>query len=36
MLSQGKNSPWLGRRLRGRVTTTIIAGEVVHALESEK
>jgi len=33
MLSQGKNSPWFGRKLRGRVTATIIAGEVAHSLE---
>jgi dihydroorotase len=30
MLSAGKNTPFGGRRLRGRVTHTLLAGAVVH------
>ncbi len=30
MASAGKNSPFLGRTLRGRVTYTLVAGRVVH------
>ena len=28
--SQGKNTPFLGYELAGRVRTTIVAGNVVH------
>jgi dihydroorotase len=28
--SQGKNSPFLGYELAGRVRATLVAGEVVH------
>lgn len=30
--SVGRNTPWRGRRLRGRVTHTLVAGRVVHEL----
>jgi dihydroorotase len=30
--SQGKNSPWLGYDMRGRVRTTLVGGHVVHEL----
>ena len=30
MQSSGKNSPWLGRKLRGRAAATIIGGEIAH------
>ncbi|MBI3288839.1 MAG: dihydroorotase [Elusimicrobia bacterium] len=30
--SQSRNSPFIGRRLKGRVLTTLCAGRVVHAL----
>jgi len=31
MLSQGKNTPLIGREMRGRVLLTIAAGQVVHS-----
>jgi dihydroorotase len=31
--SKGKNTPLLGRRVRGQVVATLYAGKVVHALE---
>jgi dihydroorotase len=31
--SQGKNTPYLGRELQGRVTTTLVAGRVVYQSE---
>ncbi|NUA25418.1 dihydroorotase [Cupriavidus basilensis] len=30
--SQGKNSPWLGYEMRGRVRTTLVGGHVVYEL----
>ncbi|WP_454722575.1 MULTISPECIES: dihydroorotase [Cupriavidus] len=30
--SQGKNSPWLGYDMRGRVRATLVSGHVVHEL----
>lgn len=30
--SAGRNTPWRGRRLRGRVTHTLVAGRLVHEL----
>lgn len=30
--SQGKNSPWLGYEMQGRVTATLVGGQVVHEL----
>ncbi|QOT75637.1 dihydroorotase [Cupriavidus basilensis] len=30
--SQGKNSPWLGYEMRGRVRTTVVGGHVVYEL----
>ncbi len=33
MRSRGRNTPFLGRRLRGRVTHTWVAGTLVYALE---
>jgi dihydroorotase-like cyclic amidohydrolase len=32
-VSKGKNTPLLGRTLRGQVVATVYGGEVVHALE---
>jgi len=32
LLSRGKNSPFLGWELRGRVRYTVVAGELVHEL----
>jgi dihydroorotase len=33
LVSKGKNTPLLGRTLRGQVVATVYGGEVVHALE---
>jgi dihydroorotase len=30
LVSQGKNTPYLGRELQGRVTQTLVGGETVH------
>jgi dihydroorotase len=34
--SRGRNTPFLGRRLRGRVTHTWVGGDLVHTLEAER
>jgi dihydroorotase len=32
-LSKGRNTPYAGRRLRGRAVCTIVGGRVVHRLD---
>lgn len=34
--SRSKNSPWLGKRLIGRCTMTIVGGRIVNALEVDR
>jgi dihydroorotase len=34
--SRSKNSPWMGKRLIGRCTMTIVGGRIVHAVEIER
>ena len=31
LTSRGKNTPWLGKELRGKVQTTLVGGKVVHS-----
>ncbi|MCD9120214.1 dihydroorotase [Cupriavidus sp. UGS-1] len=33
--SQGKNSPWLGYEMRGRVTATLVGGQLVYELAGQ-
>ena len=35
-LSRGKNTPFDGRKVTGRVDTTIIGGDIVYQYESEE
>jgi dihydroorotase len=35
-VSKSKNTPFHGRKVQGRVLTTIIGGEVVYQYESEE
>jgi dihydroorotase len=36
MRSAGRNTPWLGRQLRGRVALTLVGGRVVHELDGAR